>query len=73
MVDMNEVEDKTRTVNNRITANFNYNIGGGFDLSFGGIYETSRSDISHYASGVSSEARQYVNSYAVQNADGTIK
>jgi TonB-linked SusC/RagA family outer membrane protein len=67
MVDLNEISSKTHTVNNRITAKFNYTIGGGFDLTFGGIYETSRSDYEHYASGVSSEARQYINSYASQD------
>jgi len=73
LIDVNEINDKTRTVNNRITAKFNYAIGWGFDLSFGGIYETSRSDIRHYASEKSSEAKQYVNSYITQNSDGTLK
>ncbi|MBS1563670.1 MAG: SusC/RagA family TonB-linked outer membrane protein, partial [Bacteroidetes bacterium] len=54
-------------------ANFKYLIGGGFDLGFGGIYETSRSDIQHYASGLSSEAKQYVADYTSQNTDGTLK
>ncbi|SFW84346.1 TonB-linked outer membrane protein, SusC/RagA family [Chitinophaga sancti] len=73
LIDVNEIGDKTRTVNNRITAKFNYAIGWGFDLSFGGIYETSRSDMRHYASEKSSEAKQYVNSYITLNADGTLK
>ncbi len=71
--DVKEISDKTHTVNNRITANFDYKIGHGFDLLFGGIYETSRTDLEHDASAQSSEARQYVNAYATQNADGTIK
>ena len=70
--EVNQVSDKTHTVNNRITANFNYKIGYGFDLAFGGIYETSRSDIQHYASEQSSEARQYINTYVTQNTDGTL-
>lgn len=73
LIDVNEISDKTRTVNNRITANFTYRIGGGFDLAFGGIYETSRSDIQHYASGVSSEAKQYIADYTATNTDGTLK
>ncbi len=73
LIDVNEISDKAHTVNNRITAKFNYAIGWGFDLSFGGIYETSRSDLRHYASEKSSEAKQYVNSYITLNADGTLK
>lgn len=73
LTDMNEISDKTKTVNNRITGNFTYALGKGFDLQFGGIYETSRSDISHYASELSSEARKYVNSYVSRNSDGTLK
>lgn len=72
LVNVNQVSDKTHTVNNRITANFQYLIGHGFDITFGGIYETSRSDIQHYASEQSSEARQYINSYVTQNTDGTL-
>ncbi|WP_246022540.1 SusC/RagA family TonB-linked outer membrane protein [Filimonas effusa] len=71
--EINEVSDKTRTINNRITANFNYNIGSGFDLSFGGIYETSRSDFRHLASAASFQTRNAINLYTTQNTDGTIK
>lgn len=73
LVNVNQISDKTHTVNNRITANFQYKIGHGFDITFGGIYETSRSDLQHYASEESSEARQYINSYVTQNTDGTLK
>lgn len=73
LVNVNQISDKTHTVNNRITANFRYQIGHGFDVAFGGIYETSRSDLQHYASEESSEARQYINSYVTQNTDGTLK
>ncbi|WP_254070999.1 SusC/RagA family TonB-linked outer membrane protein [Pedobacter sp. L105] len=73
LTDVNEVSDKTRTVNNRITANFNYAIGDGFGLTFGGIYETSRSDLRNYASAESSVAKQYVNQYITLNTDGTLK
>ncbi|HWV65264.1 SusC/RagA family TonB-linked outer membrane protein [Chitinophaga sp.] len=73
LTDVNGISDKTHTVNNHITANFNYDIGGGFDLAFGGIYETSRSDLDYFASDLTSVARQYVNDYVVKNADGTLK
>jgi TonB-linked SusC/RagA family outer membrane protein len=72
LVDVNEISNKIHTVNNRIKANFDYKIGYGFDLTFGGTYETSRSDIQHLASEQSSEARQYINSYVTQNTDGTL-
>ena len=73
LTDVNGIRDKTHTVNNRITANFNYVIGSGFDLSFGGIYETSRADLDYYASEQTSVARGYVNSYVAKNADGIFK
>ncbi|MCC8426877.1 SusC/RagA family TonB-linked outer membrane protein [Mucilaginibacter sp. UR6-11] len=73
LIDVNEQNDKTRTANNRITANFNYNLGRGFGLSFGGIYETSKSDIRHYASANSSQAKQYIDDYIQLNTDGTLK
>lgn len=73
LIDVNEISEKTHNVNNRITANFNYNIGYGFDLSFGGIYETFRSDVRYLATEESSEAREYVNGYVSLNTDGTFK
>lgn len=73
LVDVNEIRDKRRTINNRIMANFTYLIGGGFDLSFGGIYETSRSDWRSLASELSSETRRIVNAYVTVNPDGTLK
>jgi TonB-linked SusC/RagA family outer membrane protein len=73
LVDVDQITDKTKTVNNRITANFKYLLGAGFDLSFGGIYETSNSDNRYLAAEQSSVARQYVNSYVVRNTDGTLK
>lgn len=66
LVDQKEVTDERQIVSNRTTANFNYKIGNGFNLGFGGIYEMSRADLRHLASGNSSEARQFVNSYATQ-------
>ncbi|MEJ2882361.1 SusC/RagA family TonB-linked outer membrane protein [Pedobacter sp. GR22-6] len=73
LIDFNEITDKTRTINNRITANFRYGLGAGFDLSFGGIYETSRSNSDHLANQESSEVKQAINAYTIKNADGTMK
>ncbi len=70
LVDINEVSDKTYTVNNRITANFRYNIGNGFNLKFGGVYENSRTDTKHLASENSSEVHQYINLYAEDDESG---
>lgn len=72
LVDVNEISDLTKTVNNKIIANFTYQLGHGFSLRFGGIYENSRADLKHYASEKSSEARQYVNEYAEQGTNGII-
>ncbi|HEY8920306.1 MAG TPA: SusC/RagA family TonB-linked outer membrane protein, partial [Chitinophaga sp.] len=73
LTDVNQISDKTRTINNHLTANFNYNIGKGFSLLFGGIYENSRTDFRHYASEFSSQARVYIAQYTSTNPDGTLK
>lgn len=70
LVELDQVTDKRQTINNRTTANFKYRLGDAFRLSFGGIYETSRTSLRHFATGLSSEARQYINSYATQT--GTV-
>ncbi|WEK37852.1 MAG: SusC/RagA family TonB-linked outer membrane protein [Candidatus Pseudobacter hemicellulosilyticus] len=72
LVDAEEVSDKNRISNNRVTANFTYNMGQGFNLQFGGIYEHSKTERKHYASERSSEARQYVNSYTDQDGTGSL-
>lgn len=64
LVDMNEVNNRTHTVNNRITANFKYLLGNGFDLMFGGVYENGRVDTRNLASGQSSVVHQLINRYA---------
>lgn len=71
--DMNEISDKTHTVNNKFTANFRYDLGKGFNMQFGGIYETSRSETRYLASELSSVVKRYVNDYAARQADGTLK
>lgn len=72
LVDANSISDKTRTLNNKTIANFNYDIGNGFNLLFGGVYETSRSEIRHLAAQGSSEVNTWVNNYTV-TAGGTFK
>ena len=72
LVEANSVSDKTRTLNNKTIANFNYDIGKGFNLLFGGVYETSRSEIRHLAAQGSSEVNAWVNNYTV-TAGGTFK
>lgn len=72
LVDAYAVSDKTRTVNNKSIANFTYDIGKGFNLLFGGVYESSNSEIRHLAGQGSSEVNAWVNNYTV-TAGGTFK
>lgn len=68
--DLNEVSDKAHTINNRMVANFKYKIGNGFNLTFGGVYETSRTNNRHLASENSTEVRQLVNYYTKPATSG---
>ncbi len=70
LVDINEISNKTHTLSNRITTNFHYDVGNGFTLNFGGVYETSRTDTKHLASENSSEVHQYVNYYTEDDGSG---
>jgi TonB-linked SusC/RagA family outer membrane protein len=72
LVDINEINNETHSLTNRITANFRYNIGKGFNLSFGGVYETSSTKTKHLASENSSEVHQYINLYATDGSNGLI-
>ncbi|MDQ7948425.1 MAG: SusC/RagA family TonB-linked outer membrane protein [Pedobacter sp.] len=65
LVDAYSVSDKTRNMNNKTIANFTYDIGKGFNLLFGGVYETSRSEFKHLANQGSSEVNAWVNNYTV--------
>jgi TonB-linked SusC/RagA family outer membrane protein len=65
LIDMNSISDKSRTINNKIIANFTYNLGKGFDLLFGGVYETSKEENKHLAGQGSSEVNAWVNNYTV--------
>lgn len=70
LVDMDQVTNTTHTVNNRVTANFRYLLGKGFDLTFGGIYEHSNERYKYYDSEQSSVAKQIINTYATVGANG---
>ncbi len=70
LIDINEISTKGNSSNNRVTANFQYNVGEGFTISFGGIYESSQSESRYLASEKSSVVRQYVNRYAENNDSG---
>ena len=72
LVDAYRVSDKTHTINSKTIANFTYDLGKGFNLLFGGVYETSRSEIRHLAGQGSSEVNAWVNNYTV-TAGGTFK
>lgn len=61
--DIHNVSDNTRSVSNRITANFGYKFTDNFNVSFGGVYESMHLDNKHLANENSAEARQYMNRY----------
>lgn len=65
LVNVNKISDKTEIFNNKTIANFNYNLGKGFNLLFGGIYEMSKSESRHLAQQGSSEVNRWVNNYTV--------
>ena len=70
LVDINEISTKTTTLLNRITADFLYDLGKGFNVTFGGVYENSRTDSRYLASENSSVVHQYVNYYAESAGSG---
>jgi len=72
LVDAHHITNKANTVNNRIMAHFNYDMGDAWSLSLGGIYETSRTNARYYADEESSQARQLTNRYASLDEDGTL-
>jgi len=65
LIEANKVSNKTRTLNNKTIANFTYDIGKGFNLLFGGVYETSRTEYKHLAAQGSNEVNSWVNNYTV--------
>jgi len=70
LVDVNEVSDKSKTTSNHVTASFRYNLGKGFNLNFGGVYESSHTDTRHLANENSSEVHQLVNRYTKNASSG---
>lgn len=72
LVDMNEVKDQKHTLNNRITANFQYEFGDGFNLTFGGVYENSHTDIKNLDGPASSVAQQLADYYATPGSNGPV-
>ncbi|WP_443939739.1 SusC/RagA family TonB-linked outer membrane protein [Pedobacter sp. MW01-1-1] len=72
LIDAYSISDKGNTINTKTIANFTYDIGKGFNLLFGGVYETSRSEFKHLAAQGSSEVNAWVNNYTV-TAGGTFK
>ncbi|MEL1240939.1 SusC/RagA family TonB-linked outer membrane protein [Flavobacterium flavipallidum] len=72
LVDMKEIKNTSREVSNSIVANFNYDLKKGFNLSFGGIYQSANNNSEHLASGESSEVHQYVNRYAKAGTNGFV-
>ncbi|GHE44714.1 SusC/RagA family TonB-linked outer membrane protein [Sphingobacterium griseoflavum] len=65
------VNDKTQVLNYKTIANFTLDLGKGFNLLFGGVYETSRSEFRHLANEGSAEVNGWVNNYTV--TQGTFK
>ncbi len=72
LVDMNEITNKTHTLTNSINATFRYDLGHGFNVNFGGVYQSSITDNDHLATEESSEVRQYINRYAQIDDDELI-
>lgn len=70
LTEMKEVADRSKTISDRITANFRYNMGKGFNLSFGGVHENAQGTLRHLASETSTEVRQYVNYYTRSGTNG---
>ena len=70
--EINLISDKSKTINNRITTNLRYKIGNGFDISFGGVYESSTTNNKHLANEQSAEVRQYVNYYTSLSTTGAL-
>lgn len=66
------ISDNKHSINNRFIANFKYDMGKGFNLAFGGVYETSSTDTRHLANESSAEVRQIVNRYTESSTSGLI-
>jgi len=65
LIEADKVSNKTQTLNYKTIANFNYDFGKGFNLLFGGVYESSRTEFRHLAAQGSNEVNSFVNNYTV--------
>ena len=70
-VDIHEISNRTKSINNRISADLNYKINKALNFKIGGVYEISKEDLKYLASENSSVTRQYVNRY-VSSAAGVL-
>lgn len=70
LVDMNAVDDTDYSTFNRINATFFIDLGKGFNLNVGGIYEASSRESKHLAGEESTEVRQLINRYTVDGDTG---
>lgn len=68
LLEMDLVNDKVHTVNNRFTANVRYKFNNDLNINLGGIYETSSTENRHLAHQNSAESRQMVNYYTTGTA-----
>ncbi|TRZ42241.1 SusC/RagA family TonB-linked outer membrane protein [Robertkochia solimangrovi] len=64
------VSTKTQAVNNRFVANFRYELNDALSFSFGGVYETSRTDTRYLSDENSAETRQLINYYTSDDGNG---
>lgn len=71
LMDRNEISNDSKTTNNRLAADFKYKISNALNFKFGGIYESSITDISHHATENSSEGRQMINRYTTDGSNGS--
>ncbi|WP_162623219.1 SusC/RagA family TonB-linked outer membrane protein [Confluentibacter sediminis] len=72
LIDMNAINDEQHQISNRINADLTYDLGKGFNISVGGIYEISNRDNSHLATDESSEVKQLLNRYAESSINGPV-
>ncbi|MBL4676819.1 MAG: TonB-dependent receptor plug domain-containing protein, partial [Mucilaginibacter sp.] len=70
LVDMNLIHNKTHITSAHLMANFIYQLGNGFNLNFGGVYETSQGTIKNLYPLGSSFTNRLIDNYAVPNASG---
>lgn len=70
LVDMNDIDNTSNNIFNRINATLLLDLGKGFNLSMGGIYEANSKETRHIAGDNSSEVKKLVNLYTVNGNSG---